>query len=269
MRCDFHMHTSKSDGVWSPERLCKEIRLRDLHAFSITDHECVDAYPVPADLQSRVIPWLEADSVHRGQTAHLLAYGVRSADTPLLRALQRQREDRAPRMHAMVKRLEELGVPITFEEVAAQAPGTSRLQRPHLARALVAKGAVKSVEEAFSRYLDDTCEGYVPLERMTSKTVIELIHQSGGVAVVAHPARLLTERAMAELCELGADGVEVYNPSASPRDQQTIAEFARAHELLITGGTDFHAPGSEIGIDLEERDVEALKEAVRRYSTYL
>lgn len=265
MRCDFHLHTSKSDGVWPPERLFEEIRQRALEAFSITDHECVEAYPVPDDLQCRVIPGLEADSVHSGQTAHLLAYGVDNADAPLLRALQRQREDRVPRMLAMIERLQSVGIPVTIQDVAAQAPERHRLQRPHLARAMVVKGVVRSVDEAFERYLNDTCYAYVPLERMASAAVIELIHGSGGVAIVAHPMRLLAAQAMTELCELGADGIEVYSPTASPAAQRTLLDFARSRRLLVTGGTDFHAPGAELGVEVDEQDVEELKAAVNRY----
>lgn len=268
MRGDLHLHTSKSDGVWPPERLFEEIRLRALGVFSITDHDCIDAYPVPADLQSRVIPGMEVDSVHRKQTAHLLAYGVESAESPLLQALRKQHEDRLPRMRAMVERLDRLGIPITLEDVVAQAVGTDRLQRPHLARALVAKGVVDSVEDAFERFLDDTCDAYVPLERMSSRAVIDLIHQSGGAAVIAHPMRLLSARTMGELCDLGADGVEVYSPSASPEDQRAIAEFAEGHNLLMTGGTDFHAPGRDIGVEIEERQIDALRTAVRGYRAH-
>lgn len=264
LQCDLHMHTSKSDGVWPPERLFAEIRRLRLDAFSITDHDCIDAYPVPADLQPRVISGLEADSVHRKSTAHILAYGIESNDSPLLEALRPQREDRLPRMQSMVERLRRSGVAITMEDVLAQAGASARLQRPHLARALVARGAVESVGEAFERYLGDECEQYVGLERLASGTIIDLIHRSGGVAIVAHPMRLITRNALEELCALGADGVEVVNPSASPEEQRRLQAFARSRGLLVTGGSDFHTPqgGIGIGIPMEASDVRALRRAV-------
>ena len=94
MLCDLHLHTTKSDGVWTPERLFEEIRARNLQYFSITDHDCLDAYPVPEDLRDRCIPGLEVDSEHAGHTVHILAYGIEDKQSPLLQALAVQRADR-------------------------------------------------------------------------------------------------------------------------------------------------------------------------------
>ncbi|MGZ3509858.1 MAG: hypothetical protein ACXWNK_14075 [Vulcanimicrobiaceae bacterium] len=271
VRCDLHLHTSKSDGVWPPERLFQEIRLRAIDVFCISDHDCIDAYPVPDDLRPRAIAGLEVDSEQEGRTAHILAYGIDDPHAPLLRALERQREDRYPRMQAMVERLQRQGVRISLEDVQLQAGETWRLQRPHLARALVAKGVVDSVQDAFDRYISDEGEGYVPLKRLSSATIIELIHRSGGVAVVAHPMRLQASKLLEELCDLGADGVEAFNTSASsPADQQRLEAFAQARNLLVTGGSDFHAPGErEIGLDLPEEYISALRAAIDRRRSML
>lgn len=252
MLCDLHLHTTKSDGVWPPERLFEEIRRRDLQLFSITDHDCLDAYPVPEDLRDRCIPGLEVDSHHGGHTVHILAYGIDDKQSPLLRALQAQREDRLRRMQGMVDRLKVLGLAIAMDDVVAQAAGASSLGRPHLARALVERGHVATVQEAFDRYIADDGEGYVALQRLTSAQVIGLIHDSGGVAVVAHPMRLRDSRHLEELCELGADGVEVAHPTADAGAEKMLHDFASARGLLITGGTDFHvpAPDRSIGINL-------------------
>lgn len=254
MLCDLHLHTTKSDGVWPPERLFDEIRARGLQYFSITDHDCLDAYPVPEDLRERCIPGLEVDSHHGGHTVHILAYGIEDKECELLQALRAQRENRIGRMAAMVDRLRDLGIEVTMADVQAQVSGASSLGRPHLARALVAKGAVASVQEAFDRYLADEGDGFVALERLTSAQIIAMIHRCGGVAVIAHPMRLRDPAHLEELCELGADGIEVIHPTADADAQAMLREFAATRGLLATGGTDFHAPveGRPIGVELEQ-----------------
>jgi predicted metal-dependent phosphoesterase TrpH len=266
MLCDFHLHTTKSDGVWAPERLFDEIRRRELQRFSVTDHDCVDAYPVPEDLRERCIAGLEVDSHHGGQTVHVLAYGIGDPDCELLARLRAQRENRVARMRAMISRLQDLGVDVTIEDVQAQVAGASSLGRPHLARALVAKGCVPTVQEAFDRYIADEGEGFVSLQRLTSLEIIAAIHACGGVAVIAHPLRLRDYGKLEELCALGADGVELIHPTADPAAQAQLREFCAARGLLVTGGTDFHAPvpGAHIGVTLPDEDVEALQSAIDR-----
>lgn len=213
----------------------EEIRARDSQFFSITDHDCVDAYPVPEDLRPRCIPGLEVDSQHGGHTAHLLAHGIEDERSPLLQALKAQREDRRRRMEDMVARLNLLEVEIAIDDVVAQATGASSLGRPHLARALVAKGCVQTVQAAFDRFIADDGGGYVALERLTSAQIIDLIHASGGVAVVAHPVRLREAAHLQELCELGVDGIEVIHPTADAASERILREFATERGLARHG----------------------------------
>lgn len=238
----------------------EEVRARDLQFFSITDHDCVDAYPVPEDLRSRCIPGLEVDSQHGGHTVHLLAYGIEEQRSPLLQALKTQREDRRRRMEDMVGRLNLLGVEVAIEDVVAQAAGASSLGRPHLARALVVKGHVQTVQEAFDRFIADDGDGYVALERLSSAQIIDLIHASGGVAAVAHPVRLREAAHLEELHALGVDGIEVIHPTADAQAERELREFAVARGLLVTGGSDFHAPAEKtIGVEFEQEAVAMLR----------
>jgi predicted metal-dependent phosphoesterase TrpH len=262
---DLHLHTTKSDGVWSPERLFEEIRARDLQLFSVTDHDCIDAYPVPDDLRDRCIPGLEVDSHHGGHTVHILAYGIDDPHCELLQRLKAQRENRVERMHGMVARLRALNIDVTMDDVQAQVTGASSLGRPHLARALVAKGVVETVQEAFDRYIADEGDGFVALERLSSEEIIAMIHRCGGLAVVAHPMRLRDPKHLDELYELGVDGVEVIHHTANEDEQQMLRDFAVARGLLVTGGTDFHAPvpGRPIGVDVPSHTVERLNAHMR------
>lgn len=264
MLCDLHLHTTKSDGVWSPERLFDEVRARGLQHFSVTDHDCVEVYPVPEDLRERVIPGLEVDSEHDGHTVHILAYGIEHRESPLLQALAAQCADRLRRMQRMVERLNVLGLPVHIDDVKAQGNGATSLGRPHLARALVAKGCVHTVQEAFDRYIADDGDGYVALKRLTSGEIIALIHASGGVAVIAHPMRLRSPSHIEDLVALGVDGIEVLHPTADETAQARLRSIAAEHNLIVTGGTDFHAPvvGRNIGVELEDQHVEALLERI-------
>lgn len=264
--CDLHLHTTKSDGVWSPERLFGEIRARKAQCFSVTDHDCIEAYPVPADLRDRCIPGLEVDSHHGGHTVHILAYGIDDPACELLMRLGAQRENRIERMHLMVLRLQRLGVDVRMEDVLAQAVGTSSLGRPHLARALVARGHVQTVQAAFDLYIADEADGFVALDRLTSGEAVSIIHRCGGVAVIAHPVRLRDPAFLGDLHGLGADGVEVLHPTANREAQRALREFAAARQMLVTGGTDFHAPipESDLGMDVPDELVERLRDAIER-----
>ena len=264
MLVDLHMHTTCSDGVLEPERLFEEIRARRLDAFCVSDHDNINAYPVPEDLREKLIPGLEVDTALDGHTTHILAYGIDRKDCPLIEALARQRQAREKRMGSMIGRLQNLGLAVTLEDVKRHAGATSSFGRPHLARALVDCGHVTSVQEAFDKYLADDGAGYVALERLDAGRIIELIHASGGVAVIAHPVRLRKESHLEELLDLGADGIEVWHHTASDATQAQLREIAQQRGLLITGGTDFHAPvpGRPIGIEIESLYVDALRAAI-------
>ncbi len=261
---DLHMHTRCSDGVWEVARLLEEVNKQSLDFFCISDHDSLDAYPLPADLAERSIPGLEVDSHHCGHTAHILAYGVKSKESPLLMALAAQRAAREERMFAMIEAVRKNGIELSMTDVRAQALGTVSLGRPHLARALVACGVVATVQEAFDHYLADDKGAYVALERLTSAHAIELIHASEGVAIAAHPQRLRNDSDLGELIELGIDGIEIVHPTAGAELQHQLFQLARAHGLLATAGTDFHAPveGRPIGVLFPVREMDRLREAV-------
>ena len=263
---DFHMHTTVSDGVWTPSELFAYIRKVSLEAFSISDHDTMDVYPLPADLAERCIPGMEVDTKCKGATTHLLVYGITSPDAPLLEHLRAQRAARRVRMEAMIESLRGKGFDVTMAHVEAQAGKAASLGRPHLARALVDLGVVQSVQEAFDKYIADDQGDYVALDRLDSERAIELAHLSGAVVSVAHPCRLKDPAMLDLLRGEGVDGVEVVHPSADEQARSRLTDFAREHGLLITGGSDFHAPapGYAPGIDFDAEHVERLQEAVRK-----
>jgi predicted metal-dependent phosphoesterase TrpH len=162
----------------------------------------------------------------------------------------------------MIERLRGLDVHVELADVREQAKGSISLGRPHLARALVHRGYVETVQQAFDEYLQDEGSGFVALRRLTSKQIVGLTHESGGISVIAHPMRLRQPEHLDELLGAGIDGVEIVHPTAEPQDERRLRAFAREHGLLVTGGTDFHAPveGRPIGIEFDDEDAARLLE---------
>ena len=236
---DFHLHTACSDGAWTPERLLQSVRERGLEYFSISDHDTMDAYPVPGDVQSRCIAGLEVDTYGFEQTVHVLGYGMSPASS-LVSRLRAQQRERRFRAQSIIERLNALGIDLTLDQVQSFA-GTSRsIGRPHIARALVKAGHCCELQEAFDKYLADGEKAFVPLQRLPTAEAIDLIHEGGGIAVLAHPKRLRDQNLLPDICRL-FDGLELMHPSAESDYQQQLIELIDAHKLIATGGTDFHA----------------------------
>lgn len=266
---DFHTHTTVSDGVWQPHELFDYVRQHGIEAFSLTDHDTMDGYPLPPDIAARAVPGMEVDTKCNGVTAHLLVYGIHAMDAPLLEYLRAQRAARRERMADMLEKLADKGIRVDMSDVEAQAGNAVSLGRPHLARALVALGIVGDIQEAFDRYLADDQEAYVSLDRLDSPRAIELAHESGAIVSVAHPCRLREPASLDALRLAGIDAVEVLHPSADEAARGELRDYARRYDLLVTGGSDFHAPekGYAPGVQLEAEHVERLFAAVEAART--
>jgi len=236
------MHTTVSDGVWKREELFDYLREGGFEAFSITDHDAIDAYPVPVDLVERCIPGIEVDTKCNGVTARLLCYGIRTPDAPLLQRLRAQRAARKVRMEEIIAQLRRRGVDISLHDVERQADAAASLGRPHLARALVERGVVATVQEAFDRLIADEGDAYVSLDRLESAEAIRLAHESKAIVSIAHPTRLKSAASLDALREAGADAMEVVHPTADEALRSELSGYAEPHGLLETGGSDFHAP---------------------------
>lgn len=244
---DFHLHTTCSDGSWSPERLFQEIRQRKLEYFCVSDHDNMDAYPVPADLAPRCIAGLEVDTYGLNQTIHVLAYGMSGPSGDLMSRLAQQRINRTDRARQIVEKLNTIGVDLTYEHVLQVAKTTRSVGRPHIARALVATKHCDSIQQAFDEYLADGGRAYVGLERLSTTDAVALIHEAKGLAILAHPRRIRDQDRLAEICR-SFDGIEALHPSADAGYERQMLEFSDAAGLLVTGGTDFHGRPDELGI---------------------
>lgn len=247
---DLHIHSSYSDGAASPAQLVAACARLGFRAMAITDHDSVAGLAeaeAAAALQPglALLPGLEMDSRWEGQSVHILGYYVDREDRGLLEALAEQRRGRERRLGLMLERLRDLGLPLAAEDCypAAAASLHKAVGRPHLARAMVAKGYVASVQEAFDRYLAAGRPAYVQIEKLSPREAVALIHAAGGLAFLAHPGELreaaLAERLLAGEDAAGFDGLEVYHPSnaASLAHWQAVA---KKFSLLASGGSDYH-----------------------------
>lgn len=240
---DLHVHTLCSDGLRTPCQAVQEAKDAGLQAVSITDHDSVEGLSEAVEWGQRlgveVVPGAELSAHVRQREIHLLAYCFDWEDSYLATTLHQVHQRRFERGKAIVERLNGLGVGVTLEEVLGQAKG-SPLGRPHIAAALVEQGVVASKDEAFTRFIGDRGPAYSPKPYTAPAEVIELIHQAGGVTVLAHPGVNFPESVLAQLVGSGLDGIEVYHPSHQPPQIELYTQMASRYGLLISGGSDSH-----------------------------
>ncbi|HEX6940019.1 MAG TPA: PHP domain-containing protein [Longimicrobiales bacterium] len=242
MRIDLHVHSTASDGSLSPAEVVSAAQAGGLDLIALTDHDTTagvaDALAA-ADGRLAVIAGIEVSSTYGGEELHILGYFVAPDHPELERYAGQAIARREERMHGMIRRLQELGVRLSYEDVLAGA-GTGPVGRPHLARALVHAGHVRSVQEAFDRFLADGGPAFLPTELLTPREAIDLIHAAGGVAVWAHPPLDVLDRELDHLVAWGLEGIECYRPMNTPSQIRRLEVAARSRGLLTTGGSDWH-----------------------------
>lgn len=244
MRIDLHTHTTASDGLLPPERLVQLAKDAGVTVLAIADHDTTDALDAAmaagAALGVEVIPAVEINTdVDAHTEVHMLGYFIDHRQGWLQEFLSRLRDGRVNRAAKMVEKLNGLGIPIQFERVRAIA-GAGAVGRPHVARALVETGAVRSTEEAFEKYIGRTGPAYVERLKVTPEEAARVILKATGVPVLAHPGWGVREEMIPPLVEAGLQGLEVYYPDHTPAMVTRYLEIAERYDLVVTGGTDFH-----------------------------
>jgi predicted metal-dependent phosphoesterase TrpH len=242
-RVDLHLHTTASDGSYTPEQVIDLARRSGLAAVAITDHDTTDAVLAARRAGTgtavEVCAGVEITAEYRGKELHLLGYCFSLNDEPLARALAKLRSGRVERFREMVARLRGLGVQV---EDAAPRSDRSALGRRHLAELVVRAGKAATVREAFQRYLGDRGRATVPKQRLPVGEAISLVRGAGGVAAWAHPSYDCSTESLRELRGLGLQAIEASFPSCRPARERELRALASRRELLITGGSDCHGP---------------------------
>lgn len=239
---DLHMHSTASDGSRSPTDVVRAARKASLGAIALTDHDTVaglaEAQAAGQDLGVRVVNGIELSAVEGELETHIL--GLHLCDTSVLdRGLADLREMRHQRARAIVDRLNELGVTLAFEDVLAQA-GPGVVGRPHVARAMIAEGWATDARDAFDRYLGANRPAFVAKEQLSLRAAIAMIHDAGGLAMLAHPGSGGTRDRIDAMRAIGLDGIEVKHPSHSSGDTARLRGLCEQFGLVMSGGSDWH-----------------------------
>ncbi|MFK7789798.1 MAG: PHP domain-containing protein [Phycisphaeraceae bacterium] len=302
MRADLHTHSTASDGTDAPADLPRLAKQAGLEAFALTDHDTTAGHAPAAAAAKKLgitfVPGIELSIVadpfaehsplasdepapQPAGSVHLLGYHVRSdseALTIIETKLRRGRETRNPQI---IAKLAELGVRIDYQDVLklAQAgsednPDEHAIGRPHIAQLLVQRNYVKSIHEAFARYLGHGAAAYIPRELPTADRAIAAIHKAGGVAVLAHPVHLRLspddlEHHLARLTDLGLDGIETQHPDHEPNDTKQLTALAEQFDLITTGGSDYHGSRKAIAlgsVTAPDDTLDKLEQAAAQYA---
>ena len=276
---DLHMHTTHSDGSYLPRDLVRYAKEKRLRCISVTDHDTMSSYEECADeakkLGIELIPGIEISAQFEPGTLHILGFFLDRNHSELkvtLEDIQKARRERNPQI---VERLNRIGIPITLDEIRAESGG-KQIGRPHFARVLLKKGVVKSMQEAFDKYLAKGKSGYVDKRRLSPSESIRQIRQAGGIAVIAHPKQMRLEEneltnEIGQLVEQGLGGLEAYNSCQNRHEAGLYKRIAKRFNLLVTGGSDFHGankPDVDLGnlgngAQLDYEVVEAMKTSLK------
>lgn len=248
---DLHVHTTYSDGQLDPGLLVETAAERGLHVLAITDHDTLAGWDAARAARGRgavtLIPGVELSVTVEESDVHLLGYGFDPSHAGLRAHLEQLAQARIQRAQQMVEKLNAHGIDLPFGAVREAAGKSASIGRPHIATALAKEGHVASYDEAFSQYIGSKHASYLPMPVQRATEAIDLIHQAGGVAVLAHPGHWTNERIIWRLVERGMDGIEIIHPSHQDFLVDYYRHIADRHTLLMTGGSDYHGqrPGDD------------------------
>jgi predicted metal-dependent phosphoesterase TrpH len=245
---DLHLHTTESDGTWTPEELVRKALQVGLSAIAICDHDTTSGIKAatgvaPPELQ--VIPGIElSTSADKDDEVHILGLWINPHYEALQRKLADLRKERVSRVHMMIERLESLGFSLAYADVLKFAH-EDVLSRSHIAAAMVEKGIVGSKHEAFDAYLGQGQPAYVKRHKLTLEEAVRLILEAGGVPILAHPGLLKDLTILPRLVQAGLVGMEVIHHSHTKEQTEFFRQMAKKNGLLPSGGSDCHGPGGK------------------------
>lgn len=249
---DLHVHSTCSDGSFTPKEIVDLAVSKNLRAIALTDHDTVDgldeiieyAKSLPKDKSIEVIPGIEYSTEYNGRDVHIVGLFIDYKAPVFAEYITKFKQSRDVRNYKLCENLRQAGIDITYEALIEANPNAI-ITRAHYAAFLLEKGYVKSRNEAFDRYLGDHTPYFVHREKITPKEVIDVTLQAGGIPVLAHPTlyKLGKEQLdilFSTLKEQGIKAVETYYSTYTPQDERQIKELAKKYDLLWSGGSDFH-----------------------------
>ncbi len=255
MKIDLHIHTTYSDGAFSPEQVVDTALDCDLNVIALTDHDNILSHKIASDyvkkqgLKLEIIPGVEINTIYKGYEVHILGYFMDVNNSEFQELLKTQQQARVDQTTQIVDLLnKKAGIRVKYEDIKSLVAQGGSIGRPHIARAIVSAGGVANVMEAYAKYINDSSPVYVTRNTVSPHDAVEIINDAGGIPVFAHPIDVdISEKLTKELVSYGLRGIEAYHRKHSPAVVEYFSSLAEKYGLIITGGSDFHAPSVNHG----------------------
>ena len=263
MKFDLHVHTNHSDGRLDPTKIVDIAVLKGLSGIAITDHDTVTGINEAIERSLsydnfKVIPGIEFSCIYKDEEVHILGYFINYKSPSINETTEALKVARIERGNQIIYKLNKLGLHISIEDIKVFS-GEDYIGRPHIARALINKGYVYTVQEAFDRYLNRGRSAYVERESLTIEDTIKLIRSNGGISILAHPGLLKNKGIIKDCISLNIDGIECVHSKHSKEDVKKFYKIAKENDLITTGGSDCHGDSTnkplllgEYFIDIKE-----------------
>ena len=252
MKGDYHIHTCYSDGIYTPEQIVDLAIEGGLNVISLTDHDNVLSYQIAKDYLERenkkdkleIIRGIEVNTIYENNEVHVLGYFMDVNNSDFQEMIKTQQQARINQTHEILELLKKKeGINISFENITKLVAEGGSIGRPHIAKAITSVGGTQNVVEAYSKYINDNSPVYVKRKTVSPQDAVEIIYDAGGVPVIAHPHDIdIAENLIKDLMSYGLRGIEAYHRKHSPAVVEYFSSMAEKLGLIVTGGSDFHAP---------------------------
>lgn len=255
MKIDLHIHTTYSDGMLSPEQIVDTALQCELDVIALTDHDNVLSHKIAGDyvkqknLKLEIIPGVEINTIYKGYEVHILGYFMDKDNSDFINLINFQQKARIEQTHQIIDLLaKKQGIKIKFEDVQKLVAPMGSIGRPHIARAITNSGGTANVMEAYAKFINNNSDVYVERKTVLPHDAVEIINEAGGIPVFAHPIDVdIADKLTCELVNCGLRGIEAYHRKHSPAAVEHFSTLAEQYGLIVTGGSDFHAPSLNHG----------------------
>ena len=258
MKIDLHIHTTYSDGMLNPEQIVDTALECELDVIALTDHDNVLSYDIAQNyvkeknLNLEIISGVEINTIYKGYEVHILGYLMDKQNSQFIDLINFQQKARIEQTHKIIELLaKKQGIKIKFEDIQKLVAPKGSIGRPHIARAITNAGGTASVIEAYSKFINNKSDVYVERKTVSPHDAVEIISEAGGIPVFAHPIDVdIADKLTVELMNYGLRGIEAYHRKHSPAAVEHFSSLAEQYGLIVTGGSDFHAPSMNHGVIL-------------------
>lgn len=250
VKIDLHIHTTYSDGMLSPQEIVDASVDCGMDCIALTDHDNVLSYNIALDWVNKnrynleIIPGVEINTIYKGYEVHILGYFMDKENLQFKDMLAFQQKARIEQTHKIIELLaKKEGIKIKFEDVQKLVAPMGSIGRPHIARAITSCGGSANIMEAYAKFINNNSDVYVERKTVSPHDAVEVINEANGIPVFAHPIDVdIADKLTCELVNYGLRGIEAYHRKHSPAAVEHFSTIAEQYGLIVTGGSDFHAP---------------------------